>query len=601
MAQMLPEKPRGVGRPIADRRAWQHLIGLPAFQGVVKRAERLMKEPIPELTDDLYLDFSRTGNRTRYQRVLGQRHSRMPRLVLAECIENRGRFLPAIEESIRAIASEKTWVYPAHDRRLHNFNGTVREIDLSVAYVSWNLATADFWLGDKLSADVRKLIRDELEKRTFEPFEGTMTENKPKMWWPRCTSNWNAVCLAGTTGAALASIESRERRAFFLASAEECIRNFLQGFTPDGYCTEGLGYWNYGFGHFVMLAETVLQATGGKVDMFAYPKVAEVARFGVRMELAPGIYPAFADCSVRARPNSLMTAFLNRRFDLGLADVRAGNGALPVGPSTRLFELGLLGFENSVSGIRGAEVAKTKPLRDWFPDAAILVCRPAAGDGRALAVALKGGHNAEHHNHNDVGSFVVALGGQTPLLDPGGEIYTARTFSGRRYESGVLNSFGHPVPRVAGKLQRRGRAAAAKVVKTQFTDKTDTLVLDVSSAYDVKELKKLQRTFVYSREGASSLTVIDDVEFTSPRSLGTALVTFSKWRQPESNRLVIGQGESAVRVEIAVSCGEIELKAERIEEDLSGGRVPTRLGIDLKKPVAKTTITLSITPAPKPG
>ena len=36
-----------------------------------------------------------------------------------------------------------------------------------------------------------------------------------------------------------------------------------------------------------------------------------------------------------------------------------------------------------------------------------------------LGVALKGGHNAEHHNHNDVGSYVVALAGTTPLLDPG--------------------------------------------------------------------------------------------------------------------------------------------------------------------------------------
>ena len=70
-----------------------------------------------------------------------------------------------------------------------------------------------------------------------------------------------------------------------------------------------------------------------------------------------------------------------------------------------------------------------------------------------------------------------------------------------RYDSNVLNSFGHPVPRVAGKLQREGRAAEAKVRRADFTDAMDTLVFDIRSCYEVPELKKLDRTFVYSREG----------------------------------------------------------------------------------------------------
>jgi len=32
----------------------------------------------------------------------------------------------------------------------------------------------------------------------------------------------------------------------FAAAAEKYVENFLAGFTPDGYCSEGLGYWNYG-------------------------------------------------------------------------------------------------------------------------------------------------------------------------------------------------------------------------------------------------------------------------------------------------------------------------------------------------------------------
>ncbi|MFH1918317.1 MAG: heparinase II/III family protein [Planctomycetota bacterium] len=598
LAEMLPESAVGVGRPISDRQAWQAAAAQPGFESVVADAERLQADPIPELTDDLYLDFSRTGNRTRYQRVMGQCHARFPALVLAECLENRGRFLAAIDEAIRAVCSEKTWLYPAHDRSLRNFEGKVIEIDLGSAATSWNLATAHYWLGEKLSAETRDLIQSELERRCFKPFESYASEGEPRLWWATGTNNWNAVCLAGVTGAALAAIESPQRRAFFVAAAEKYVQYFLEGFTPDGYCSEGLGYWNYGFGHYVLLAETIHQATGGRVDLFEEPKVPSIARFGVRMEILPGIYPAFADCHVSSRPDPRLAAFLSRRFGMGLEEVEQQNLLLAGGPSLSLFIQGIHGFENSASRIPAVKgAASEQPLREWFPDAGILICRPAPGGGRALGVALKGGHNAEHHNHNDVGSFLVALAGQTPLVDPGSEVYTARTFSSKRYESGVLNSFGHPVPLVAGKLQKSGRSAAARVMKTEFSDAVDTVVLDLRAAYPVDGLEKLERTILFSREGAGRLTVTDEVRFATTQTFAEALVTFSDWRQAGPKELVVGEGPAAVLVELATDGPEFRVEAEKIEEDLPGGHIPTRLAINLAEPVAAATVTLTITPA----
>jgi len=517
----------------------------------VANAEKLLDQPIPELTDDLFLDFSRTGNRTRCQRVLSQRQGRYPALVLAECIENRGRFLPAIEESIRACCGDKTWVMPAHDRSLRNFNGATVEIDLRVANEAWNLATVHYWLGDKLSPEVRKLIRDQLERRTFTPFEGMVTGDKSRMWWLTGTNNWNAVCLAGVTGSALAMIESPRRRAKFIAAAERYVQNFLRGFTPDGYCSEGVGYWNYGFGHYTMLAETVYQATGGGVDMFADPRVKQDAWFGPRMEILPGIYPAFADCSVGSRPHLPLMAFLSRRYKMGLKEVEQQGLLLDVGPSGRLFELGLFGFPNSASATPAVEGSARPALRDWFPDAGALIARPTPGSKHALA----------------------------------------------RYDSGVLNSLGHPVPLAAGKLQRSGRSAAGKLLKTEFTEETDTVVFDIRSAYDVKELKKLVRTFVFSRKGQGSLTVTDEVEFDSPQSFGTALITFDDWKRPARDRLLVGDGDDKVVVEIDTGGAAFELKPVEIKEDVRSPRLPKRLGIDLTEPVTKATVRLTIAPA----
>jgi len=599
VTEMLPAAPRCVGPAIGNRQAWAKVAETPEFKDVVSRAEKLLDEPIPELTDELFLDFSRTGNRSRCQHVLSRRHGRIPQLVLAECIENRGRFLPAIEEAIRALCGEKTWVMPAHDRSLRNFNGAATEIDLAVAGLSWNLATARCWLGDKLGGQTRTLIAEQLERRTFTPFEGMVATGQPRMWWLRGTNNWNAVCLAGVVGSALATIESPRRRAFFIASAEKYVENFLNGFSPDGYCSEGVGYWNYGFGHYTMLAETVHQATGGKADMFADERVKRDAWFGPRMEILPGIYPAFADCSPGSRPAAPLTAFLSRRFGFGLTDVERNGLALNIGPSSRLFELGVFGFDNSATKTPPVEGTSPAELpRDWFPDAGVLICRPApGGGGGALAVALKGGHNAEHHNHNDVGTYLVALGKSTPLVDPGAEVYTARTFSSKRYVSGVLNSFGHPVPRVAGNLQRTGRSAAAAVLKTDFTDEVDTVVFDLRSAYDVKQLKKLDRTFIFSRAGQGSLSVTDEVEFAAAQTFGTALITFSDWKRLDANRLLFGDGPDAVEVKIDAGGERFEIEPVEIKEDVRGSRLPVRVGIDLAEPVTTATIRLTIAPA----
>jgi hypothetical protein len=599
IAGLLAEKPTGFGSPITDRQAWRKLGRNDSFGGTIARAEKLLGEPIPEQPDDLYLDFSRTGNRTRWQRVSGLRRGRIATLVLAECLEDKGRFLPAFAEVVRALCSERTWVMPAHDRNLENFNGKIVDIDLGSSMLAWSLATADYLLADRLSDGTRQLIRKNLDQRIFQPYRDMVQGKRSQNWWMSGTNNWNAVCLAGVTGSALAVVESRESRAFFIDAAERHSRNFLKGFTDDGYCSEGLGYWNYGFGYYVMLSETIHQSTGGKLDLLANEKARQAAAFGARMEIINGVYPAFADCSVSARPSPGLMYFVSRRFGLGLrsweeADTTSAGGSL--------YQSMMYSFDNSASRAAPAQdSAEELAERSWFDRAGVLISRPGPGSSSRMGVALKAGHNAEHHNHNDVGSFVVVLGNKPLLLDPGGEIYTARTFSGRRYESNVLNSFGHPVPVVAGKLQRTGAQARGRITQRTFAANTDTLALDITSAYDVPQLERLERKFVYSRLDAGALTVRDRVAFSQPSDFGTALVTFSQWRQLSDSVLMIYDGPEALRVEIEVAGGDFEIRPETIKEDLSGRRQPTRLGIDLRRPVTHAVIGLVITHTKQPN
>jgi hypothetical protein len=195
----------------------------------------------------------------------------------------------------------------------------------------------------------------------------------------------------------------------------------------------------------------------------------------------------------------------------------------------------------------------------------------------------------------------VVLGDTPLLLDPGGEVYTARTFSSRRYESKVLSSYGHPVPVVAGKLQQTGSQARGRVIHNDFTDGVDTLVLDISSAYDVSEIKKLERKFVYSRQGSGSLTVTDQVAFSQPCDFAAALVTFSDWKKVSASSLTVYDSDKALSVDIEVDGADFEIKAETIDEDVSARKKPTRLGINLKGPVSSATVRLVIRPIEQSG
>ncbi len=596
VAAMLPGQPAGLGRRADDRAAWELFAAQPAWRDVLARAERLLGEPLPETTDDLYLDYSRTGNRDRWQAVAWRRRGRIRDFALAECLESRGRFVPPLEETIRAICAERTWLLPAHDGALTNFRGESVDIDLASSDLGWQLATADWLLGDRLSTDVRALTKDNVRRRVLDPFTDMAAGRRRRNWWMDTTNNWNAVCLAGVTGAALAQAESREERAAFVVAAELYSRNMLKGFPPDGYCTEGLGYWNYGFGEYVLLGETIRQATGGGVDLLARPEARAPAAFGAGIEIINGVYPAFADCHVGTKPSRHLMYFVSRFYGLGLS---AYDGEDPTGPRYGLAEALIYAFPNGASQ-KAPAPPRGPGLRTWFDEGGVLIGRPAPGSPCRMGVALKGGNNAEHHNHNDVGSYVVVVDTQPVLLDPGSEVYTARTFSNRRYEGKLLNSWGHAVPVVAGRLQKEGADAQGRVVRTEFTDTQDTLVLDISSAYDVPGLQRLERTFVYSRAGRGSLEVTDRVAFAEAAAFGTALVTLGKWREVAPGVLIVEDTEQAVRVTVRAT-GAVAFPSEEITEGITTDRPPARIGINLTQPVREATIALAITPLDADG
>lgn len=417
---MLGDGPYGFGPQITDREAWQRLAAHAAYRGVIADAEKGLNSPVPEMTEELYLLFKKTGRRTAgYGTVRATRYSLISRYTRAECLENRGRFIAPLEAVLRSVCEEKTWIYNFHDSSLADYQGKKISIDLSSADLAANLGSCLYLLGDRLSAETRRLVAAKLRERIFDPYRQAVAGTGPRLSWITADMNWNAVCHAGVVAAALAVCPTREERAFFVVAAEKYSRDFLRGFGGDGYCAEGMGYWNYGFGHYVLLCEIVTQATRGGVDLYALPGARDAALYPVRIRLTDGIYPAYADCPLDAKPDKILMSFINRRYQMGLPDFVAADFTTASGGISSSLAYSSPNSATALPAVKGRPFFE---LRSLFEHGGVLNARPQPGSDCRLTVSFKGGHNNEPHNHNDLGSFVVVVGQESLILDPGGEV-----------------------------------------------------------------------------------------------------------------------------------------------------------------------------------
>jgi hypothetical protein len=592
IAAMLEDPPQGFGVSCRQRDFWETLGKSETGQTILSKAESLLKEPMPVLTDELYLMYSQNGNRTAAQDVMFAREDRLITLTLAECIENKGRFTAAMEEVLDSSISYRSWLFPAHDGNLDNFYQRHTTIDLKSSRDAHNIALCLFLLGDKISPPLAQKAGAQIHKRIFEPYVRDVFEEAgaPKNWWRTCTHNWNTVCHAGVVGAALTMLPDKLDRALFIERAIQYTDYYYQGFTADGYCSEGLGYWNYGYGHYIILSEVIYKATEGKIDLFSNPKGLAAALYPFRIEILNTGYPALADCRLNTRPQAELMGYVNARLGLGDARWPLSRQYKDRGALFDFLMFEQLDLDRPV--LQPPFGPDHDSLRSWFSQAGVLICRPGKNGG-AFAAVMKGGHNGEHHNHNDVGTFIVMVGDQQVILDPGSVEYTRMTFGKHRYTIGKLRSYGHPVPRVGGQEQAAGRAAQAKILRTEFTDDVDTLVMDLASAYPVDGLEKLQRTFVYQRRDAGALVVTDEVVFADPNTFETALITCGTCRTTGPNRLEITSNKKTVEVQIESGDNDIEIADEVVASSRGDFR---RIAVRFVKPVKNGKISMRFWP-----
>ena len=119
-----------------------------------------------------------------------------------------------------------------------------------------------------------------------------------------------------------------------------------------------------------------------------------------------------------------------------------------------------------------------------LPDLQIFIARenPMTPD-KGMILSLKGGHNAESHNHNDIGQFELFCDGSPVIIDTGVASYCRQTFSDRRYDLWYIGAQGHNIPAVNGVLQQPGYEFKAVIISHSATGNGGSMALDLTAAY----------------------------------------------------------------------------------------------------------------------
>lgn len=469
----------------------------PYLQSLHEYAEQFRGKEIPSLHYSAFKLFYETGNRALYEdgeRGYFPRRGRLAAFGMLSWLYGRKEDLTELCDMIWAVCDEYTWAVPAHLSNEPGHSAFVDKlenddymVDLFAAETGHTLAELLYLLGDRIPGIVRRRVMHELDRRIFDRVLNT------DFGWMTTTNNWSAVCAGSVAMAAINAIEDDEKLAKVLARLLPAFEYFLSGFTEDGSCLEGLGYWSYGFSYFVSFADLILRRTGGALDLFADETVHKIAAFQQKCYFPGGRTVSFSDGTSRSHYHMGVTSYLSKRYDdVVLPPVTCSSQNFSGDHCYRWTNV----LHDLLWAVPVHESEETPPCTSLLPAAQWYISTAKNG----VSIAAKAGCNDEPHNHNDLGSFQIFVKGEEMLADLGSGEYTRQYFSPARYEYLVCGSQGHSVPMIDGCVQKEGKESRAKdVVLTE-----DGINMELASAYPLSALKSLRRKITF--DGSAAIT-----------------------------------------------------------------------------------------------
>ncbi|MBQ6473482.1 MAG: heparinase II/III family protein [Victivallales bacterium] len=501
----------------SERDVWERIFASEEKRkltsAIMTHAEAALAEPVLPLTATLYMEFTRNGNRSRYEANYFGRRMSLSALVLAEILEHKGRFLDKSIDFIWAILGEPSWCLPAHHLHIEPNSSDplptpeCENIDLFAAETGVFLAMVLDLMSEELadiSPNLVQRIRMEILRRVLLPTEADLA----RYHWSRATNNWNPwICSNLLWTANVLFADEPARFDSYAKLLQPSIKNYYDAYPDDGGCDEGPGYWNLSPPKYFLFMEALRRASDGAISCIGDTKFQKMVGYIVDAWYEQNRNARFADCGGRHGLNTGVLRAMSEQAGVpqGIALADMLDDCIDIFPKPHsallppLFDL----FTD-----RHPECAMPRRAFSIYPMLQQVFLKR---DG--LFIALKGGHNHESHNHNDVGQFVIGQHGRFTVLDLGSATYDQSTFSSQRYSNFPQSGLSHNPLVFNGIPQEAGHGCA-----TQFEASGDedafSCRMEISSCYPASlGLLSYHRTFSYD---GHTFTVQDSWKASTP-------------------------------------------------------------------------------------
>ncbi|MBQ7572650.1 MAG: heparinase II/III family protein [Clostridia bacterium] len=452
--------------------------------------------PIETLKYSKLALFDNTGDREIYQTDYFKRRERLVAFSIRSWLYGEKADIDELCDILWAICDEYTWALPAHIGGITRNSDVSRYcIDLFACETAQAISETLSICEDYIPELIKKRCIDEIMKRVIMSFETGDTE-KYRFGWEKADNNWAAVCGGSIGIVAMYLVEDNARMNKILSRAIDSANRFFNKCNNDGSWEEGVYYWMYAMQYYVALDEMCREKLGKSI-VPDFDKMKKTASLPSAVCFSDGNRITFSDCGEVHLYFGIL-ARLAKRYDVSIPDKRYYSELID---SCARF----CGAVRNIAWFDDTVISENTAQNDvFFPDGQWAIMH-----SDSTTVAIKGGNNAEMHNHNDVGSYMYICNGHIIADDLGAPVYDADYFGKKRYENLNTSSRGHNVPVVNGYFQHEGKEFFAD----RFQENKNGIEVSFAKAYDKKsELQSLVRYMNLDKK-SGTVTISDEFEF----------------------------------------------------------------------------------------
>ena len=504
----------------ADRAGWDALLG-DWKDDFIARGEAALEFEWKVVTATDYLTHDRGGSQGAAGSRLYANVLTVIDLFFAELASGEGRYLDQLMNGTFALCETTSWVLSHHlylQKSGHYFPQSFdNAIDLVCGDVGAILAWVYYYFHeafDGIEPEISRRLYEELDKRIMTPY---LTEKhfgwKGDNFNPETgrLNNWTPWCSVNCLQVFALLEKDMDRFAKAAYMSMESVDKYLNNIEGDGCCDEGPSYWYQGPAKNFEYLLFLRWITGGKVDALGDPMIKRMGEYIARSVIGNGWVVNFSDASARGGGNPLVIynygKGVNSPLMMRYAAYVLDGAELPAVKDRFIIRM-------LYSLLVKDDLRKETPERviepyTWYPETQI--CYMQEKDG--FFVASKGGHNAQSHNHNDIGTVSVYYKAIPFLIDAGVGTYVTKTFSAQRYEIWTMQANYHNVPMLNGIPEKEGHQYASK--PSEFDPKTMTFSVDFAGTYPAEACVRSMLRKVSLKHG--KVTVRDSYELTESK------------------------------------------------------------------------------------